>query len=147
MATAHRLGLLLVVSSLTLAAQGGYIITTLAGGAPPPSPVPAVSASVGGVQAVATDGAGNLYLSTRLNCVFKVDATGVMTLVAGNGRRGFSGDGGPATSAELNWPSAIAVDAAGNLFIADTGNNIVRKVTPAGIIASVYIIASVVSRN
>src|SRR5205807_6068063 len=56
---------------------------------------------------------------------------------AGNGTAGFSGDGGPATSAQLNYPVAVAVDAAGNLFIADGHNNRIRMVTFAGLITTV----------
>jgi trimeric autotransporter adhesin len=61
----------------------------------------------------------------------------VITTVAGNGQMGFSGDGGPATSAMLNYPWALALDAAGNLFIADGLNNRIRKVSPGGIITTV----------
>ncbi len=136
MPTTHRLGLLLAVATLPLAAQGGYTITTVAGGAPPPTPMPAIEASIGGVAGVATDTAGNLYFSS-LNCVFKVDSAGVMTRVAGTCRMGYSGDGGPATVAQLDNPRDVAVDSAGNLYIADTYNTRVRKVTPAGIITTV----------
>src|SRR5437763_366737 len=61
----------------------------------------------------------------------------ITTIVAGSGIPGFSGDGGPAFYAELNSPSGVAVDNSGNLFIADTGNNRVRKVTPQGTITTV----------
>ena len=63
--------------------------------------------------------------------------SGIITTVAGNGAQGFSGDGGPATSAMLYLPFGVAVDTAGNLFIADAGNNLIRKVTPAGVISTV----------
>jgi hypothetical protein len=62
---------------------------------------------------------------------------GVISTIAGNGARGYSGDGGPAASAELNVPYGVAVDGGGNLFIVDTYNNRIRKVTPAGIISTV----------
>ena len=62
---------------------------------------------------------------------------GIITTVAGDGTQGYSGDGGPATLAELSQPDSVAVDAAGDLFIADAGNNVVREVTPAGVIATV----------
>ena len=55
-------------------------------------------------------------------------ATGIITTVAGNGTAGYSGDGGPATNAELYLPYGVAVDAGGDLFIADTGNNCIREV-------------------
>ena len=60
-----------------------------------------------------------------------VKATGDIITVAGNGTAGYSGDNGPATAAELDYPAGVAVDAAGDLFIADTDNNVVRQTTPA----------------
>ncbi|MCX6594263.1 MAG: hypothetical protein NTZ56_22340 [Acidobacteria bacterium] len=122
-----------------------YTISTIAGGGPPATPVAGTAASIGQPYGVATDRAGNVFFSS-LNCVFKLDADGVMTRVAGTSRPGFSGDGGPATSAQLFGldPSAqnpnlsgLAVDAAGNLFIADSGNHRIRRVTPAGIVTTV----------
>src|SRR6266536_2124910 len=82
---------------------------------------------------VALDRARNLYVSDRGNHrIRKVNAeTGVITTVAGNGVAGSSGDHGLATEAQLNVPDGIAVDEAGNLYIGDTGNNRVRKVTAA----------------
>ncbi len=97
----------------------------------------ATSASLSGARGVAVDTAGNLYIADSLNQrVRKIDSNGVITTVAGNGVTGFSGDGGRATSASLNLPSGVAVDAAGNLYIADSGNNRIRKVTAAGIIST-----------
>ena len=61
-----------------------------------------------------------------------MSASGTITTVAGTGFSGYSGDGGPATSAQINLPQGVAVDGAGNLYIADTGNNAIRLVTPAG---------------
>jgi uncharacterized protein (TIGR03437 family) len=87
---------------------------------------------------VAVDGAGNIFIADRgNNFIRKVTPAGMMSRVAGNGTQGFSGDGGPATSAALNAPTGVAVDAAGNLFIADRGNNLIRKVTPDGTISTV----------
>ena len=87
---------------------------------------------------VAVDTAGNLFIADPSNNrVRKVTPGGVISTVAGNGTAGFSGDGGPATSAQLNYPTGVAVDAAGNLFIADEANNRVRKVTPGGVISTV----------
>jgi sugar lactone lactonase YvrE len=108
----------LVLSLPWLSAAEGqqYVISTVAGGAPPPTPIAGVQASIGQPQGVAVDSAGNVYF-TGLNCVFKVDSKGVMTRVAGNSRAGYSGDGGPATSAQLFAPNGLAVDASGNLFI------------------------------
>ena len=101
---------------------------------------------------VAVDAQGNLYIADSANNVIRrVDAkTGIITTVAGDfaadkasdGLGGFSGDGGPATSAQLNDPQGVAVDGAGDLFIADTFNNAIREVTPAGIISTVVNSAS-----
>ncbi len=89
---------------------------------------------------VAVDGAGNLYIAdTDDNVIRKVNlATGTIQTVAGNGTAGFSGDNGAATSAELNSPGGVTVDAAGNLYIADTSNNVIRKVTAStGVIITI----------
>ena len=94
---------------------------------------PATSASLSVPERVAVDGGSNLYIAdVAHNRVRFVDQkTGIITTVAGNGGSGFSGDGGPATSASLNTPSDVAVDSLGNLFVADLWNNRIRKVTPA----------------
>jgi uncharacterized protein (TIGR03437 family) len=117
--------------SLALAQQ--YTISTLAGGAPPVTPVAATSA-IGQVQRVAVDATGNLYFSSG-NCIFKI-TQGVIHLFAGNSRAGFSGDGGPAVDAQLTAPQGMAIDAAGNVYIADTGNNRIRLVSSKGIIST-----------
>ncbi|PWT99085.1 MAG: hypothetical protein C5B51_27925, partial [Terriglobia bacterium] len=86
---------------------------------------------------MAVDPAGNVYFIAE-NCVFKVDAGGTLTRVAGQSKvTGYSGDGGPAVNAQLSVPGGIALDSAGNLYIADTFNNAVRKVTPSGTITTV----------
>ncbi len=94
---------------------------------------PATSAQVGSIAGVAADGAGNVYFAdTANNVVWEVAAkTGIASVVAGNGTPGYSGDGGAATSAMLNGPNSVAVDGSGNLYIADTHNNVIRKVTAA----------------
>lgn len=87
-------------------------------------------------QGVAVDGAGNTYIAdTSANRVMKADPSGVVTLVAGNGTCCFSGDGGPATEAQVRSPIDVALDAAGNLYIADDGRR-VRKVDTSGIITT-----------
>src|SRR6185369_7858700 len=83
------------------------------------------------------DAAGNLYISEYSgNRIRKVDPAGVISTVVGNGRRGFSGDGGPATGATLNSPAGIALDNLGNLYIADETNARIRKMTPDGMITT-----------
>jgi sugar lactone lactonase YvrE len=91
---------------------------------------PAVSAQISEPWGMAVDGAGNLYFAdTRNHRVRKVTAEGIISTVAGIGTAGWRGDGGPPTLAELDNPSAVAVDAAGNLYIADMNNHRIRKVT------------------
>jgi trimeric autotransporter adhesin len=94
---------------------------------------PATSAELGGPEGVGVDSAGNLYIADPFDAViWKVTAaTGTITVVAGNGTSGFSGQGGPATSAELGQPRGVAVDSAGNLYIADFGDSVIWKVTTA----------------
>jgi len=98
------------------------------------------SALVGFVRPydVAIDASGNMYITDIYNSVVKkVDAvTNVMTRFAGNGTFGFSGDGGPATAAQLDVPIAVTTDAAGNVYISDRDNYRIRKVSPAGIITT-----------
>jgi len=115
-------------------------ITTVAGGSAwgySGDGGPATSAEMDSPESVAVDAAGNFYIAdTQNNCIRKVDTSGVITTIAGNGTEGYSGDGGQATSAELARPFGLAVDAAGNLYIADTMNNVIRKVDSNGIITT-----------
>ena len=98
----------------------------------------ALNAPLGQVSGVTVDSHGNVYLADLGNArIFAVSPTGGIRIVAGNGTPGFSGDGGPATAASLSSPYGMAVDALGNLFIADWGNARIRKVTPSGVITTV----------
>jgi uncharacterized protein (TIGR03437 family) len=98
---------------------------------------PAISAQLYAPEGVAVDGGGNLYIADGTNHVRKVAPNGIIVTVAGVGQAGFAGDGGPAISAQLSSPQGLASDAAGNLYVADGGNNRVRKITPLGIISTV----------
>src|ERR1022692_1515485 len=131
---AHRVLGCLLFGGCVWAQQ--YVISTIAGGAPPPTPAVAKSASIGDPTRLATDAAGNVYFGS-LHSVFKVDAGGTLTRVAGNGRPGNSGDGGPAAAAQLSFPMGLAADTAGNLFVADRDASVVRRIAANGIITTV----------
>ena len=97
----------------------------------------ALAAELSSPRGIAVDGLGNLYIADELNFrIRRIDATGTITTVAGNGTSGSSGDGGPAIDAELTTPVAIAIDALGNLYIADEEANRIRKVDTAGVITT-----------
>jgi sugar lactone lactonase YvrE len=125
-----------------------YTINTAAGGGLPAN-IPAASASLGLVNGVAIDASGNLFIADAVYSIVlrRNIATGMLALIAGNGLHGFSGDNGPATSAQLslddeflvdfdNSVTGIAIDSAGNIYIADPGNSCVRKVSQ-GVITTV----------
>jgi uncharacterized protein (TIGR03437 family) len=109
--------------------SNGVITTVAGGGASLDDNGPASSAQLNGPTAVAVDSAGNLYIADAQNNRIRKVSNGVIASVAGNGTIGFSGDSGPATSAAFFYPQIVAVDSAGNLYIADTGNNRIRKVS------------------
>ena len=120
----------------------GGVITTVAGngsGAISGDGGPATSASIGSPSQIAVDAAGNLYISETYAETVREISGGVINTVAGHIgsgiEGGFSGDGGPATSASVSFPEGVAVDGAGNLYIADSGNKRVRKVA-GGIITT-----------
>lgn len=93
---------------------------------------PAVNAGIGHIAGIAVDSSNNTYIADpNNNLIFRVDPSGVLTIVAGNGIAAFSGDGGLATTASLNGPVDVAVDPSGNLYIADNNNRRIRKVDKA----------------
>lgn len=128
-----RTAIVLMAASTFVAAQN-YRISTIAGGTPPPSTGAALNAALGQPTAVAADAAGNVYFTTSLNALFKMDSKGVFTRIAGTGRADFSGDGGPAVNAALNQPNGLAIDSKGDIFISDFGNQRIREITPNGTI-------------
>src|SRR5262249_36493487 len=98
----------------------------------------ALSAELTGPQGVALDSSGNLYIAdTFNNRIRKVSPAGIISTVAGSAAMGFSGDDGPATAAQLGWPSSIAIDSGGGLLIGDSANNRIRRVSPAGVIGTI----------
>jgi sugar lactone lactonase YvrE len=127
------LGLLPIVTS-------AQVITTIAGTSVAGSSGDkgqATAAELHNPVAVAFDGGGNLYIADFANNKIRmVSSAGVITTVAGNGSSGSSGDGGQATAAQLNNPEGVAMDIAGNIYIADAGNNVIRKVYTSGIITT-----------
>jgi sugar lactone lactonase YvrE len=100
--------------------------------------IPATTANLFNPSGIVVDAAGNLYIADVQNHRIRmIDASGIITTIAGNGTSGFSGDGGLATSAQLDAPYSMTFDGAGNLYIADYFNNRIRKVNTAGIITTV----------
>jgi sugar lactone lactonase YvrE len=130
------LGALLAIDARLLAQTQQYTISTVVGGGLLPSGRVATNAAIGQPQAVAEDGHGNLFIGIGYG-VLKLDATGRLTPVAGTGTPGDSGDGGPATNAQVGGTDAIAVDPAGNLYIAEGWYGRIRRVGNDGIITTI----------
>jgi sugar lactone lactonase YvrE len=121
------------------ATSGNDTITTFAGtsGGFSGDGGPATAAKLDGPTAVAVDGKGNVYIADiNNNRVRRVGPDGTITTIAGTGVGGFSGDGGPATSAQLFAPEGVAVDGQGTVYIADRNNGLVRKIGPNGVITT-----------
>ncbi|HXM41566.1 MAG TPA: hypothetical protein VN924_09955 [Bryobacteraceae bacterium] len=146
-ATIVVLSILATVLAPALCQAQGYTITTAAGNGSQTysgDGGPAASAGLYNPSNVALDAAGNLYIADTGDCLIrKVSPAGIITTVAGVESDGasicgaYNGDGGPATSALLIGPQGVAVDASGNLYIADTGNDRIREVSTAGIISTI----------
>ena len=120
----------------------GSIETVAGGGTVKPSNAkngtPATKLHLSHPSYLAIDGEGNVYFSDFVeNVVMRIDASGGATRVAGTGKAGSGGDGGPAIEAELNFPTGLALDAIGALYISDAGNNRIRRVDPDGVITTV----------
>ncbi|HME06279.1 MAG TPA: hypothetical protein VKG25_04480, partial [Bryobacteraceae bacterium] len=115
-----------------------YTISTVAGTNRVTENVPASGAPLRTPSGIAIDSAGNLYIADALdNRVRKINPSGLISTFAGTGQPGYTGDRGPAAKATLFFPSSVAVDSAGNVYIADSSNNAVRKVTTDGMINTV----------
>lgn len=140
---------LAVILSLLLFFSGGLlqgadltensIVTTFAGAAHTFSGdgASALNAALSGFQQLHTDRNGNIiFADTENNVVSRLNSDGTITVLAGNGIAGFSGEGGPARSASLRLPSDVVMDTAGNLYIYDSANFRIRLVTPAGVIST-----------
>ena len=117
----------------------GLITTAAGGGSSTTNGAPAISAALYKPQGLAVDSSGDIFIVDGTNVVKKVSAsTGLISTFAGNGTSGFLGDGGPATAAELNAPTGLAVDSSGDVFIADSSNNRIREVNAStGVITTV----------
>jgi sugar lactone lactonase YvrE len=127
------LGVLVAGNILPVAGDGAYLGAIADGG-------PATQAELNHPSSLALDGAGNMYIADKYHHrIRKVNAsTGLISTIAGNDNPAYTGDGGSATLATLNSPWSVALDGAGNLYIADTGNNVIRRIAAStGIIATV----------
>jgi uncharacterized protein (TIGR03437 family) len=118
--------------------SGGNISTVAGNGTPgyTGDGSAATSATLSSPVAVAVDAAGNLYIADYNNHAVRKVSGGTISTLAGNGTPGYSGDGGLGKNAQLNLPSGIALDAQGNVYVADSGNHVVRKISPAGTITT-----------
>jgi trimeric autotransporter adhesin len=132
--------LLLPFSFSLLKAQTG-IINTIAGNAGHGyngDNIQATTATLYTNNGVAIDETGNIYIAdSQNNRIRKVATTGVITTIGGNGAAGYSGNGGQATAAEINTPWCVRADTLGNIYFSDQGNNVIRKITAAGIISTI----------
>ena len=132
---------ILVISIFSFFPSLGQIITTVAGnggGGFTGDGVQATTTQLKNPADVAVDAVGNVYIADFSNCrIRKVNTSGVISTIAGNGACGFSGDGGVAAAAQLNGVTGVAVDATGNIYIADAYNHRVRKISSSGTITTI----------
>ncbi|MBV8845049.1 MAG: hypothetical protein JO307_19760, partial [Bryobacterales bacterium] len=120
------------------AGSGGYFVNTIAGSSWVGDGGPAIAAILFQAEGVAVDVNVNIYVADAAdNRVRQIRPDGTIRTIAGTGTRGFSGDGGPATAAQLNAPYGLACDSLGDLYIADLGNGRVRRVAPDGTIQTI----------
>ena len=136
-----RLFLLSICLITGISATNAQIITTYAGNGTNGYSGDGGSATAAELHnpiSVVVDGNGNVYFSETVNnCIRKVSTSGIISTFAGKDTAGFRGDGGPATAALFNSPGSIGIDGAGNIYVADWGNNVVRKINTSGIISTV----------
>ncbi|MGA1195062.1 MAG: FG-GAP-like repeat-containing protein [Candidatus Latescibacterota bacterium] len=125
--------------TITQAQAPGTIVTIAGGGSQEGENIPATNVGLILPLGISLDIQGNIYIADSQNHrIRRVDiTTGNITTVAGTGTAGFAGDGGPATQAQLNRPSAVAVDNDGTIYIGDTENRRIRRVTPTGVITTI----------
>ena len=124
--TSLRFALLLALLA-SQSAFGQYNISTVAGGGP--TNLPALQSGIGYAASVVRDTAGNTFIADSYSAqILEVSATGTLSVIAGNGTIGYSGDGGLATTAALSRPESVALDSSGNVFIADTWASVIRVV-------------------
>ena len=127
--------------AITISGDGISIITTIAGNGTLGfygDGSTASSAELNSPQSVAVDNSGNIYITDAgNNRIRKIDTSGIINTIAGNGTAGWSGDGGAATAASLFTPNSIAIDHLGNIYFTDGGNNVIRKINNSGIISTI----------
>jgi sugar lactone lactonase YvrE len=137
LATTFRFLLSCCILAAGINALAAPRVTTVAGGYIGDGK-PATSASLAGPNAVASDVAGNIYIADQSNCRIRmINTKGVISTFAGTGICGYSGDGGPATSAMILYPVGLAFDTQGSLLFCDPENQRIRKVTSTGIITTI----------
>jgi len=123
-----------LLTAFSVSAQQ-YNISTIAGGVPIPTPALATSSPLGYPGPIASDAAGNVYFISD-DCVFKIDVSGNLTRIAGTSRLGFAGDGGSPLNAQFQSPAGIAIDSSNNIYVADSGNNRIRRIS-GGVITTI----------